>query len=606
MASTRYQRLRGALFLLVGLGTAGLVLVLWGFGVLDSLERQSIDARFSIRGDRPAPKDVIFVAIDDVTTNAFPKRLWPYPRRFHAKVIREIAAGHPSAIAVDIQFTEETNPVDDGALLDTVASTHGVVLSTTETLPNGATRIFGGNETVRDVGARPASGLFPTDSAGVIRKVNYSVNGLKTLAVVTVETATGRRVAPGPFGKGGAWIDYAGPAGSFLHYSYSDVYAGHVPSNVFRDKIVVIGPSVPTIGNDIHPTPVDPLMPGGEIQANAIATVLRGIPLRSSPAGLAVFLIVLMSFLTPGVSLGNKLRYSAIAAVLAAVGFAVAAQLSFNHGWIVSFVYPLCALALATTGALGAHIVLTAFEREQVRSVFTRFVPEAVVSEVLKRTDADLRLAPEEVDGTVLFTDLRGFTSASEHLPPEVVLEIVNRHLEEITGAVLDNGGTLVSYTGDGIMAVFGAPIEQPDHAERAFTAASEMLDLRLPRWNDWLEENSISEGFEMGIGLNSGPFMSGNIGSAERLAYTAIGDTINTCSRIESLTKETPYMLHVAESTFGLLRPEQQAKLAYIDEVSIRGRTTKLKLWGMGVSPVPAVPATSLRAERDEDAVLG
>jgi adenylate cyclase len=109
-----------------------------------------------------------------------------------------------------------------------------------------------------------------------------------------------------------------------------------------------------------------------------------------------------------------------------------------------------------------------------------------------------------------------------------------------------------------------------------------------------------------MGIALNSGPFMSGNIGSAERLAYTAIGDTINTCSRLESLTKETPYMLHVAESTYVLLRPEQTAKLTYIDELPIRGRTTKLKLWGMGLSPVPEVPATSLHEERDEGAVLG
>ena len=109
-----------------------------------------------------------------------------------------------------------------------------------------------------------------------------------------------------------------------------------------------------------------------------------------------------------------------------------------------------------------------------------------------------------------------------------------------------------------------------------------------------------------MGIGLNSGPFMSGNIGSAQRLAYTAIGDTINTCSRLESLTKETPYMLHVAESTYVLLRPEQTAKLTYVDEVAIRGRTTKLKLWGMGLSPVSPVPVTSVRAERDEGTVLG
>jgi adenylate cyclase len=605
MHGARYRRFRGALFLLVGLGTAGLVLVLWGFGVMDALERDSIDARFSIRGDKSAPKGIVFVAIDDVTTDALKKTLWPYPRRLHAKVIRRIAAGHPRAIAVDIQFTEQTTKRDDEALINTVANTDSVVLATTETLPNGETHIFGGNETLREIGATPGSALFATDSAGVIRKVKYSVEGLKTIAVVTVEVATGRQVSPKPFGKEGAWIDYLGPSGTFTRYSYSDVLNGRVPSSAFGGKIVVLGPAASVL-QDIHQTPVDPLMPGGEVQANAIATVLHGVPLRSSPTALAVFLIVLMSLLIPAVSLGNRLRYSVIAAVLAVVAFAAAVQLSFNHGWIVSFVYPLAALALATMGALGVHIVLTAFEREQVRSVFARFVPEAVVSEVLKRTDADLRLGGEEVEGTVLFTDLRGFTSASEHVSAPQVIEMINRHLEEITGAVLDNGGTLVSYTGDGIMAVFGAPIEQTDHAEQAFAAACEMLDVRLPRWNEWLEENDIHEAFEMGIGLNSGRFMSGNIGSAERLAYTAIGDTINTASRIESMTKETPYMLHVAESTKVLLRPEQAAKLSYIDELPIRGRTEKLKLWGMGLSPVSPVPVTSLRAERDEDAVIG
>jgi adenylate cyclase len=605
MHSGRYRRVRGILFLAVGLGTAGFVLFLWGFGVLDPLERQSIDARFSIRGDRSAPKEIVFVAIDDVTTSYFGNVRWPYPRRYHAKVIDRIAAGHPRAIAIDIQFTEQTDARDDNALINSVANARGIVLATTETLPDGATRIFGGNETLHEIGARPASGLFPTDSAGVVRKIKYSVNGLKTLAVVTVETATGRPVKPGPFGEDGAWIDYFGPSGTFKRYSYSDVYRGRVPSAAFNGKIVVIGPAAPRL-QDIHETPVDPLMPGGEIQSNAIATVLDGIPLRSSPSALAVFLIVLMSLLVPGISLGNKLRWSAIGAVIAAVAFAVAAQLSFNHGWVVSLVYPLTALALSTMGALGVHIVLTAFEREQVRSIFSRFVPEAVVSEVLKETDADLRLASKEVYGTVLFTDLRGFTSASEHLPPPLVIGVINRHLEEIAGAVLDHGGTLASYTGDGIMAVFGAPITQQDHAERAFDAAKEIVDVRLPRWNDWLEENNIHEGFEMGIALNSGPFMSGNIGAAERLAYTAIGDTINTCSRLESLTKETPYMAHVPESTYILLKPEQQANLTYIAEVLIRGRTTKLKLWGMGLSPVAAVPATSVRSERDEDAVLG
>jgi adenylate cyclase len=583
MGNARYQRLRGLLFLLVGLGTATFVLVLWGFGGIDSFELQSIDARFSVRGKKKPDPQVVVVAIDDVTFNDLGIQ-WPFPRVLHARLLDRISAGHPKAIAFDVQFTEATTRRQDGALLDAVDRAGNVVLATTEVGPGGTTAIFGGDETVRSVRARPANGRVLVDSQGFARKVPYAIQDLKTLAVVSVERATGKPVSRGPFGKKGAWIDFAGPSGTYPTYSYSRVLRGRVPSGVFDGKIVVIGPSAQTL-HDIRATPTDPLMSGAEIHANAVSTVLRGLPLRSTPGEFTVFLILLLSFLVPGVSLANRVRISMSAAFLSAIGFVVAAQLSFDHGWIVSFVYPLSALVASTAGALGVHIVLTAFEREQVRSVFTRFVPEAVVKEVLKRTDSDLRLASVEVYGTVMFTDLRGFTSASEHLPAPQVIAMINEHLEEITGAVLTHGGTLVSYTGDGIMAVFGAPIVQSDHAVRAFAAAAEMIETCLPRWNTWLQEQGLHRGFEMGIGLNSGPFMSGNIGSAQRLAYTAIGDTINTCSRIEALTKETPYMVHVAESTYVLLQPGDTGKLTYIDEMPIRGRTTKLKLWGMGLS---------------------
>ncbi len=586
----RIDRIRGVLFLLVGLGTAGLVLVLWGFGVMDPLERNSIDARFSVRGNQKPDPRVVVVAIDDVTFSDL-RIHWPFPRELHARLLDRINAGHPTAIAFDVQFTEATTPRQDGALLDAVDRAGNVVLATTEVGPGGTTAIFGGDKTVRSVHARPANGRVLVDSQGVARKVPYAIQGLKTLAVVTVERATGKPVSRKPFGKKGAWIDFAGPSRTYPTYSYSRVLRGRAPSTAFKNKIVVIGPSAQTL-QDIRATPTDPLMSGAEIHANAIATVLRGLPLRSAPSTLTVFLILLLALLVPGVSLGNKVRISVSAAVLAAAGYVVAAQLSFNNGWILSFVYPLAALALSTTGALGVHIVLTAFEREQVRSVFSRFVPESVVKEVLERTDSDLRLGGEEMEGTVMFTDLRGFTTASEHLPAKQVIEMINRYLEEIAGAVLAHGGTLVSYTGDGIMAVFGAPIEQPDHAARAFAAATDMLETCMPLWNTWLRQHGLHQGFEMGIGLNSGPFMSGNIGSKQRLAYTAIGDTINTCSRIEALTKETPYMLHVAESTYELLTAEQAGKLTYIAEMPIRGRTTKLKLWGMGLSPVPPKPA--------------
>src|SRR5205085_8035552 len=138
--------------------------------------------------------------------------------------------------------------------------------------------------------------------------------------------------------------------------------------------------------------------------------------------------------------------------------------------------------------------------------------------------------------------------------------------------------GTLVAYMGDGIMAVFGAPIEQPDHADRGLAAAREMLGPRLGRFNDWLRTEGLSEGFRMGVGLNTGPVMSGNVGSERRLEYTTIGDTTNTAARIEGMTKGTPYQLFLSESTRAALRADREVVPA--GEFEVRGREEPIRLY--------------------------
>jgi adenylate cyclase len=234
------------------------------------------------------------------------------------------------------------------------------------------------------------------------------------------------------------------------------------------------------------------------------------------------------------------------------------------------------------------HYVIATFERQRVRDVFARFVPEQVVDQVLARTDADLRLGGREVVATVMFTDLRGFTSTAETMPADKVIEMLNQYLGSMSEAILGHGGTLLSYLGDGILAVFGAPIDQADHADRALATSREMLDERLPQFNAWLREHGLGEGYKMGIGLNTGPIMSGNVGHTRRLEYTAIGDTVNTASRIEGMTKGTPYSLFVADSTYVLLTTSDG--LVYIDELEARGRKEKVKVWGM-VGPTVAAP---------------
>ena len=129
------------------------------------------------------------------------------------------------------------------------------------------------------------------------------------------------------------------------------------------------------------------------------------------------------------------------------------------------------------------------------------------------------------------------------------MIEVVNHYLNEMTEAIMAAGGTLIAYMGDGIMAVFGAPLEQDDHADRALRAAREMLGPRLDRFNEWLAEQGHDHRFAMGVGLNSGPVMAGNVGSEQRVEYTAIGDTTNTASRLESMTKGCGTMLFVSQT---------------------------------------------------------
>jgi adenylate cyclase len=222
---------------------------------------------------------------------------------------------------------------------------------------------------------------------------------------------------------------------------------------------------------------------------------------------------------------------------------------------------------------------LLELERERLRGVFARFVPEHVVDEVLARTDDDLRLGGSRDIGTVMFTDLRGFTSFTEATAAQRVIELLNEYFSEMIDALFEQGGTLVGYRGDGILAVFGAPIPSEDHADRALAAAREMLDVRLPRFNRWLRDRDLGDGFAMGIGLNSGHFMSGNVGSPRQLEYTVHGDTVNTASRLEGMTKTTERSILVSESTRDALL-DPPGDLSFVGEFDVRGRESKIRIW--------------------------
>lgn len=604
----RRLRSRQTAFLAVGLLSAALALLAYATESFEGIELDIVDARFAVRGTERPQQEIVVVEVDDVTLDELDTR-WPFPRSYHADLIDTLRRAGAGTIAYDIQFTEPTRPREDNALIEAVARARGrVVLATTETDRRGGTNVFGGDEVLREIGARAGNTSLDPDTGGVLRRVAYEVDHLRSLPIVTAEVSSGQTIERSELpDEDHFWIDYAGPPGTVPSYSFSRVLDGKVPASKLEDRIVVIGASAPRL-QDLHQTPFskgEP-MPGAEVLANAIATVEEGFPLKDSSRLLDVLLIALLGFVAPAASL----RMRPLPALAVALGFGglylLAAQIAFDAGVLVPVIYPLTALGISASAVLIEDYVLAALERAQVRATFARFVPESVVDDVLARANDDLRLGGVRLRTTVLFSDLRGFTSFSEPLEPDVVIHVLNHYLGSMSDAIMDEEGTLVCYMGDGIMAVFGAPLEQPDHADRALRVAREMTGPRLEQFNAWLREQGLSVGgFRMGVGLNTGWVMSGNVGSERRIEYTAVGDTTNTAARLESMTKGTPFQVLVAESTrHALQRPADD--LEFVDQVAVRGRAVSLNVWGVRDRPRAAVEASGTTDEATSGHVKG
>lgn len=576
----------------VALVAALLALVAGWTGMLDRLEGQAIDARFELRGERPA-EDVAVVAIDATTFGEL-REQWPFPRSMHGRALDRLRKAGVRQVAYDVQFTEPTKQKEDFALFDAVARAKHVVLSTTE-VDRGRTNVLGGDANMREANARAGHTGSPADPDGVIRRVSASIDGLDTFAVAAAESATGRQVRDAALDDGHALIDFPGPPGTVPTMSFSRLLDGRFDEGLLRGRVVVVGATAPSL-QDVHHTSTSggAVMSGAELQAAAISTAMRGFPLREATWPAGVVAALLMALLAPLASLRVRLLGIAGLAALALVAYAGAAQLLFGAGIAVPVAGPVLALTLGTMGALGLRVAAEARARRRTREAFSRFVPEAVVRELVDRGETVRGLPGRRVEATVLFCDLRGFTAVAETLPAEQVLEMLNRYLTTMSEAILDNGGTVVSFQGDGLMAVFGTPVESPDHARDAFAAAKEMLGPRLAAFNVWLAERDL-ESLEMGVGLNSGPVMSGTVGSDRRLEYAAVGDTTNVAARLEKLTKERGGGLLMSGKTRKLLGNERGVVPA--GNTSLRGRTASVALWTIAPSAVPAPEAPSAEA---------
>ena len=576
------------------------MVVLAGFGLLDGLEYWSLAELFERRGPRAPAAPVVIVGIDESTFSELNMQ-WPFPRAVHADLLARIAAGRPRAIGVDLIFDAPSSrgPADDEALGAAVARAGNVVL--------GAAAAEDGQPFYRrhtlnppiDVIRRGAAGVapvnMPVDPDGVIRRVRLSIDvGGERIAGFDVQlhalaARTGWPAAPLPAAES-VLINFRGGPRTYPWVSYYRVLNGEVPAEAFEGRIVLIGPTTEIL-HDQFPTPFarGGDMPGVEIHANALETLLRGNPIREVPAAVSTALAMVAALV--GAALVVRLR--ALRALVAAVGLWIVLTLAAYAGFVLLDVWVRgMAGSLALVLGYGATVIEHFVREQRERRRLSQFFSPDVVREVVRHKDEGSLTTSRRLV-TVLFSDIRGFTSISEKLEPEQVAAMLREYLSEMTEIVFKHGGTVDKYIGDCIMALYNVPFEDPEHALKAVRTGLEFQERTIAVSRRW--EVTLGVALRNGVGIATGEAVVGTLGSRQRLEYTAIGDTINLGSRLESLTKEYKANIIISESTYEHVKGHVVTK--ELGEVTVKGKSRPVKIYAVLPDNIRKHPRATLEA---------
>ena len=409
--------------------------------------------------------------------------------------------------------------------------------------------------------------LYLDDPTFALHTTRYGISSLQF----------GERLVPtDEYGR--ALINYRGPPRSFPTWSVADVLAGRIDAALLRDKIVLIGATAQGLG-DYRTTPVGAVFPGVEIRANTMQNLIDGDFIQR-PGWMFVFDVVLMLALG-GLLVALLPRFGVSLSVLVTLALAGAylllAIIEFRTQLIwINVVYPALLIALLYVSSTLVHYFTAEREKRQIKNAFQHYVPVAVVDQILHNID-NLGLGGEKRELTVLFSDIRGFTGIAEGLSPEALVQLLNDYLTQMTDKVFQHDGLLDKYIGDAIMAVYGAPIPHPQHARLACRTAVDMMQELRRLQAEWKQRGL--PGMDIGIGINTGPMVVGNMGSKTRFDYTVIGDAVNLGARIEALNKQYGTHILISEFTYHQVKDEfPQAR--EIDVTTVRGRSEPVRLY--------------------------
>ena len=545
--------------LLLG-GGIGLVMTLaFVIGMFDTSSARLTDRLFLSQAPDPS---IVVIAIDDASISQIGR--WPWPRRVHADLIQVLSEAGAKVIAYDVNFPESSDPENDGALAASMRSAQNVVLPVELQLQMKGgivsydpEHLLAPQADILSAARAVGHSNTPPDSDGVVRSIPLAPPSASADRSVTRSfVAEAMRVAGLSKQLEEAELDpdqrlvvhFPGePFHAFPTISAVDVLRHRVPLERLRGATVFVG----STAADLHdallvPTSHGLLMPGVEIHASAYDTLASGRFLRHIPRVFAAPFLILLALLVTLLVMRASTRVSLVVSFALWIGACLGVFILFDRGWIADLLWPSLTIVFTYAAVTIERRITADRERRELKNAFSRYVSPSVVDALIKDPKR-LRLGGERRRMSVLFSDIRGFTTISEGLDPEGLVQMLNIYLHQMTEIVFKHQGVLDKYIGDAVMAFWNAPLDQPDHAREAVETAIEMRDT-LVRMN---QDKAFGEReLHIGLGVNTGEMVVGNVGGEARFDYTVIGDNVNLASRLEGLTKEYGIGIIITEET--------------------------------------------------------
>jgi adenylate cyclase len=606
-----------------------------------NIELETYDLRVAATARATSPAgNIVLIAIDDESVRRMGPLVgrWPWPRLVHATVIDYLAAAGAKVIAYDILFTEPdlrkfmvgdtewTGEESDAALVESTAKAGNVVhaaeVSSIELAEASRSLALnldapGLNVPLADPGcveprplltppfpalARAANAightLFPLDADGPLRRVSPVVQvGERRIASFALATTMAAGATPaiasgvGYGGLCGVMIPWRGPAENangqptFASYSFYDVFysqqqiiEGRTPGiqpALFKDRIVVIGATAEGI-KDIFPTPFPRgSISGPEVHANLVDAFLARRRIDPAPQPVTIALVI-GAALTVGIAGAflNAWWTGAVVAVAAAL-FAWQSVAWFARGIWIPVTVPALTLVLAYVGDLAWKYFVEGREKRQVKKLFSRYVSKDVYDQLVANPSL-AALGGARRHMTVLFSDIRGFTTMSEKGTPEDVVGQLNQLFTRMVRVVFDHRGTVDKFVGDMIMALYGAPLDDEDHADHAVQTALAMIGTLRELNREWAGQGKPQ--LDIGIGINTGEMIAGNVGSESIMSYTVIGDAVNLGARLESLNKDYGTRIIISDATRARLKGRYD--IHPLGDVIVKGKSQPVAIY--------------------------